>query len=327
MTASRILVTCGHLQRHIGRYEAEIRDHGVDLWVPQLIGQQFDAAAMAAMLPEVDTVVAGDDDLTGATIESGARGRLRSIVKWGIGTDNVDKVTAARLGIHVYNTPGMFSDEVADLALGHVLCLARHLHRMDRAVRTGAWSRYEGTSLSGKTAGIVGLGGIGRAIAKRCTAFGMSVVGCDVATIEPSSLSACGAAQAPFETVLERADILILACSLTAENRHLMNDAAFARMKHGAMLVNVARGPIVDEAALVTALESGKIGSAGLDVFEVEPLPPDSPLRGFDNCLFGTHAGSGTLEAVQRVNRITIDIALALLGIDDHRLDGFNRVA
>lgn len=327
MAASRILVTCGHLQRHIGRYEAEIRANGIDVWVPQLIGQQFDAAEMAAMLPEAETVVAGDDDLTGEAIESGVRGRLRSIVKWGIGTDNVDKAAAARLGIPVYNTPGMFSDEVADLALGHVLCLARHLHKMDRAVRAGAWSRYEGTSLSGKTAGVVGLGAIGQAIAKRCTAFGMKVIGSDVATIEPALSSACGATQTSFETVLKEADILILACSLTPENRHLMNDTAFTRMKQGAMLINVARGPIIDEAALVAALDSGKIGSAGLDVFEIEPLPMDSPLRRFDNCLFGTHGGSGTSEAVQRVNRATIDIALALLGVDSWKLDSCNRVA
>lgn len=327
MQQPTILVTCGHLQRHIHRYEAEIKSHGIDVWVPKLTGQQFDAAQMTEMLPKVETVVAGDDDVCAAALEAGRAGRLRSVVKWGIGTDNVDKAAAARLGLPVYNTPGMFSDEVADLALGHVLCLARHLHKMDRDVRAGKWSRYEGTTLAGKTVGVVGLGGIGRAIAKRCAAFGMTVIGSDVVQLDSAVLEAIGTTQVDFDALIGRCDILILACNLTAQNRHLINAERLSRMKPGVMIVNVARGPIIDESALVEALRTGHVGSAGLDVFEIEPLPLDSPLRGFDNCLFGTHAGSGTAEAIQRVNRMTVDIALGLLGIGVERLPTFNRVA
>src|SRR5690554_1118588 len=108
----KLLVTCGHLQRHIGRYDAELRSHGIEPWVPTLAGQQFDAAEMAAMLPEADAAIAGDDDLSGPVLEAGVRGRLRGLVRWGIGTDNVDKPVATRLGLPVFNTPGMFSNEV-----------------------------------------------------------------------------------------------------------------------------------------------------------------------------------------------------------------------
>ncbi len=327
MTNPRILITCGHLQRHAHRYEQEIRSHGIDVWVPKLVGQQFSAAEMAAMLPDVETVVAGDDEVTAAALEAGAKGRLRSVVKWGIGTDNVDKAAAKRLGLPVYNTPGMFSEEVGDLALGHLLCLTRHLHKMDRDVRAGKWTRYEGTTLAGLTAGIIGLGGIGRAIARRCGAFGINVTGFDVAPLSPELLAASGTKQISLDEVLAQSDVIFIACNLTAENRHLFNDAAFARMKQGVIIVNVARGPLIDETALVKALASGKVKAAGLDVFENEPLPADSPLRQFDNCLFGTHAGSGTAEAIQRVNRMTVDIALGLLGVNAGRLTEFNRVA
>jgi D-3-phosphoglycerate dehydrogenase / 2-oxoglutarate reductase len=327
MSAPRLLVTCGHLQRHIERYRAEVEGHGIELLVPPLAGQQFDAAAMAKHLPQAEIVIAGDDDLDETALVAGAQGRLRSVIRWGIGTDNVDKLVAQRLNLPVYNTPGVFSDEVADLALGHVLNLARHLHKMDRDVRAGNWTRYEGVSLSGKIAGVVGLGGIGRAVARRCSAFGMTVVGHDALRIDPALLSMVNTTQLPFAEILRDADIVLICCNLVPETRHLINTAALAAMKRGVMLVNVARGPVIDETALVQALRSGHVGSAGLDVFEVEPLPADSPLRGFDNCLFGTHAGSGTAEAIQRVNRSTVDIALALLGIGAERLIEFHRVA
>lgn len=323
----KILVTCGHLQRHIGCYEDEIRSHGFDVWVPHLVGQQFDQAEMSAMLAEADVAIAGDDPLGAEVIEAGVAGRLRGLVRWGIGTDNVDKPTATRLSLPVYNTPGMFSNEVADLAMGHLLNLTRHLHKMDRDVRAGKWTRYEGTSLAGKVAGIVGLGGIGREISRRARAFGMSVIGSDVANITPAALNDVGAVQVPFDTVLEQADVIFLACSLTPQNHHLLNAAAFARMKPGVMVVNVARGPIIDELALIAALTSGHVAAAGLDVFEIEPLRSDSPLRGFDNCLFGTHSGSSVTEAIQRTNRASLDIALAMLGVDAGLLERCNRVA
>lgn len=324
---AKLLVTCGHLQRHIGRYEQHLNEHGVEAWVPPLTGQQFGAVEMAAMLPEVDVAIAGDDDLSAPVLEAGVAGRLRGLVRWGIGTDNVDKPTATRLGLPVYNTPGMFSNEVADLAMGHVLNLARHIHKMDRDVRTGLWTRYEGRSLSGLTLGVVGLGGIGREICRRGVAFGMRVIGSDVVAIDQGVLGQVGATQLPFEAVIAEANIIVVACNLTPENRHLFNAESFARMKRGVMFVNVARGPLVDETALIAALESGQVGTAGLDVFETEPLPAESPLRGFDNVLFGTHSGSSTAEAIQRTNRISVDIALAMLGIGAERLANCNRVA
>lgn len=221
----------------------------------------------------------------------------------------------------------MFSDEVADLALSYVLSLARRTLHVDAAVRRGEWLRVGGLSLRGKTAGIIGLGGIGQAIALRCRAFGMQVVGHDVVELSRESLRACGAEQTALESVLKESDFLVLACNLTDENRHMINRETLQSMKNGAYLVNVARGPLVDENALIQALASGQIAGAGLDVFETEPLPESSLLRRLSNCLLGSHGGSSTAEAIRRVNETTIAIALAAVKGNAAKLNRFNRVA
>ena len=163
-------------------------------------------------------------------------------------------------------------------------------------------------------AGCVGPGwGNGRAIAVRCRAFGMDVVGYDPVAISSEALASCGASQASLDEVLRRADFIILACALTPESRHLLNAAAFERAKPGARVVNVARGPVIDEPALIYALRSGKLAGAALDVFEEEPLPAGSPLRALSNVVFGTHNSSNTAEAVYRVNALTVGLACDIL--------------
>lgn len=311
----KALITCMHLQRHFASFADEFRESGVEPILPPIPGQQFDAADMERLLPGMDCVIAGDDAITRAALEAAKAKGLKAVIKWGIGTDGIDKVAAAELGIPVFNTPGVFGEEVADLALSYLLLLARGLHRMDASVREGGWLKVEGRSLTGMVAGVVGLGSIGRAIARRCHAFGMDVVGSDEQSIDAATLAACGARQVSFDELLARADVVIVACNLTAQNRHLLNADAFLRMKRGAYVVNVARGPLIDEEALVAALRSGHLAGAGLDVFEVEPLPADSPLKAMDNCVLGTHNGSNTRDAVERVNRMTVDILLDVLGV------------
>ena len=186
---------------------------------------------------------------------------------------------------------------------------------MNASVWGGGWRKVEGMSLRGRVAGIIGLGGIGRATAHRLAAFGLRVIGFDPATIDPAALAASGATQLPMDQLLSESDFVVVTCALTPESFHLLSDDAFSRMKDGVRIVNVSRGPVIDEEALVRALKSGKVGNAALDVFEIEPLPKNSPLREFDQLMFGTHNGSNTTEAVDRVNRLTVDLALDLFGL------------
>lgn len=327
MARARLLVTCGHLQRHIEEFRSELDRLGFELSVPPLTAQQFSAEEMRGHIIDCDTVIAGDDVIDASVLEVGRASRLKGVVKWGIGTDAIDKVAAARLGLPVFNTPAMFSDEVADLATALMLAVARDICRIDYEVRAGRWPRHEGVSLHGKTAGVIGLGNIGRAIVARCKAFGMEVLGYDVSPPPTAMLAPLGVRPAPLDEVLGCSDFLLLACNLTPENRHLIGFDAIAKMKRGSYLVNVARGPLVDETALVDALKRGHVAGAGLDVFEAEPLPADNPLREFPQCVFGSHGGSSTREAIARVNALTIEIAAALCGASDGSLARYNRVA
>ncbi len=309
------LVTCHHLVRHFPRFAPQFEALGVKAVVPPIKGQQFDAADMRQLIKGVAGVIAGDDVIDASVLEAGKASALKVVVKWGIGTDSIDKPAAARIGIPVYNVPGVFSDEVADLALSLLLNLVRGTHIMHQSVVDGGWRKVEGRTLAGMTAGVIGLGSIGLGIARRTTAFGMSTIGYDVVAQDAARLAAAATRQAPLDEVLRQADVLLLACNLTPENRHLINARALASMKRGAMIVNVSRGPLIDEAALAAALASGHIGGVGLDVFEVEPLPASSPLRTLPNCVFATHNGSNTLEAVARVNQMTCDILFDCLGL------------
>ena len=309
----RALLTCRHLQRHFARFQPQYAALGVEAVVPAFEGQQLAAEAMRALIIDVDAAIVGDDAIDAGVLEAGKASRLKAIVKWGVGADNIDMEAAKRLGLPVYNTPGVFADEVADLAMALLLGIVRRTHLMNQAIRGGTWARLEGRTLAGMKAGVVGLGSIGQAIARRVLAFGMEAMGYDVRTVPAGQLP--GVRQVAFEVVLRESDVLFLACNLTAENRHLLNAAAFAAMKPGMFLVNVSRGPLIDEAALAAALGSGKVAGAGLDVFEQEPLLAESPLRRFDQCVFTAHAGSSTEEAIARINQMTSDILFHVLGL------------
>lgn len=322
---SKALLTCRHLQRHFEHFKPQYDALGIEAIVPSFEGQQLDADALRALIEGMDAIIAGDDAIDASVIEAGKKSRLKAIIKWGVGTDSIDKAAAERLGIPVYNTPGVFGDEVADLALALLLDVVRRVSLMNQAIRAGEWTRLEGRTLAGKTAGVIGLGSIGQGIARRAQGFGLSVVGYDVRRLAPGE--APGVAQAELKDVLGQSDILFLACNLTPENRHLLNASAFAAMKSGVVIINVSRGPLIDEAALVAALENGQVAAAGLDVFEIEPLPASSPLRRFEQCVFTAHAGSSTQEAIARINQMTSDILFHVLGLKPDLGFAPNRVA
>jgi len=310
---TRALITCHHLQRNFDGFLAEFEANGIEPFLPEIQGQQFNSAEMCAHIVGSDVIIAGDDVIDAPVLEAARKNGVKAVIRWGIGTDSVDKQAAARLGVPVYNTPGVFSDEVADMALSHLLMLTRQLHKMHQSVLDGGWRQISGRTLNGMTVGVVGLGSVGLGIVRRCNAVGMRVLGCDVRQLGSARQKEESVVQLGFEELLDQSDVVILACSLSSDNRHMMNAEAFARMARGSYIINVGRGPLVDEKALVAALENGHLAGAGLDVFEEEPLPAGSSLRKFDNCVFGTHSGSNTAEAVDRINRMTVDILLHML--------------
>jgi D-3-phosphoglycerate dehydrogenase len=306
----RVLVTCPPMLGMKAEFEADFRALGIEPYCPDVV-QTLSEKELAGLVPQFDGWIIGDDPATRYVLECGRRGSLKAAVKWGVGVDNVDIAACNELGLAFANTPQMFGGEVADVALGYVIGLARQTFAIDRGVREGGWPKNRGTSLEGKTVGLIGYGAIGRAAATRFGACGMRVVAYDpgISQTEDENVQL-----AQWPECIEDADFLVFTCSLNPENRHMLNDDTLACCKAGVRIVNVARGPLIDESSILRGLSNGKVHSAALDVFEEEPLPETSPLREHPLCIFGSHNGSNTEEAVRRASEKAIKIMAEFLG-------------
>ncbi|MEL7090196.1 MAG: NAD(P)-dependent oxidoreductase [Pseudomonadota bacterium] len=299
-----ILVTCPPMLGQIDRFHGYAAERGLTL-VPAKTTQTLSEAELMALLPGYDGWIIGDDPATHQVFAAGQAGRLRAAVKWGIGVDNVDFDACAALDIPITNTPNMFGTEVADVGTAYVIALARELFVLDRGVRAGGWPKPAGISLLGRRVGVVGLGDIGRNLCTRLQALGLEVLAYDPGVAGDAGIAGLG--RAVWPDALETLDFLVFTCALNDRNLHMLNADTLATCRPGIRIVNVARGPLIDEAALVAALQSGHVHSAALDVFEVEPLPADSPLRAMERCIFGTHNGSNSVDAVVRASHAALD--------------------
>ena len=295
----RVLVSCPLILDAIDDYAGLLGSYGIAYDVAD-VDQQLDEDELLDLLPDYDGMLAGDDELTARVIE--ASPRLSVIAKWGIGTDGIDFAAAEEHGVRVFNTPGAFADEVADTVLGYAVMLTRELHRVDREVREGNWYCPRGVSLAGRTFGIVGVGSIGSAVARRAAALGTDVLGHDVREIPGELREETGIEPVGREELFERSDVVSLNCALNDETKGMVDADALERLGPEGYLINTSRGELVVEADLIAALERGRIAGAALDVFETEPLPPESPLTGMDHTILGSHNAQNTEEAVSRVH-------------------------
>jgi D-3-phosphoglycerate dehydrogenase / 2-oxoglutarate reductase len=305
MSAPLILVTCRQMQVELPRHLERIKRLGYEVVAPELGGrQQFSAAELLEYSPHLMGMIAGDDQLNGEFFDGATQ--LKTVIRWGIGVDNVDQAAARQHGVTVRNTPGVFGYEVADSAFGYILNLARGYIVVDAAVRRGEWPKWEGVTLAGARLGIVGFGAIGREIARRGMSFDMDVVACDpFVTTAPAGVS-----MVDLDKLLTTSRFIVLACPLTQETFHLIDADRLSLVRPDAYLVNVARGPVVLETDLIDALTSGRVAGAALDVFEIEPLPLDSELRELPNVVLGAHNGSNTREGVVRASNAAVDFLL-----------------
>ena len=272
-------------------------------------------AELIKLIPDFSgLVVRSETKVTAAILEAGAK--LRVVGRAGVGVDNVDVETATRRGVIVMNAPGGNTVSTAEHAFSLLLCAARKLPQADAMVRNGKWGRKElqGVELYNKTLGIIGMGRIGSELSRRAIAFGMRVLAFD------PYLSATRARTLQVELVddlgelLKNADFITLHTPLTPETRHLLNAERLGQTRRGVRIINCARGGLIDETALAEALHSGQVAGAALDVFETEPLPPDSVLRQAPNLVLTPHLGASTAEAQESVGiEIAQSIRAALL--------------
>jgi lactate dehydrogenase-like 2-hydroxyacid dehydrogenase len=239
---------------------------------------------------------------------------LRVISQMAVGLDNVDIEACRRRGIRVGHTPGVLTETVADTAFGLMAAAVRRIPQGERAVRAGQWGTWSpfadlGDDLHGRTLGIVGMGGVGQALARRSTGFDMEVI-----YASPRVMDGAIGRRVSLEILLEEADIVVLCAPLNSQTRGMIGADRLAAMKPSAFLVNVARGSLVDTSALVEALATGEIAGAALDVVDPEPLPPSHPLLDFENCLVTPHIGSASVRARRAMAALAVDNLVAGLG-------------
>lgn len=275
-----------------------------DLGIP-LKGEQI-----LERLQGCDAYIAGVDYITADVIEK-MPVSVKVISRYGVGIDRIDLAAAKKRGIVVTNTPGANSTAVCELAFALMLCAARNITKLHEAVTEGQWPRNEGIELAGKTLGIVGMGAIGKRLAIRAKAFEMNVIAYDP-YFDEAFAAEHGVVRAELDELLKTADVVSLHVPLNESTYHIIDAGRIKEMKRGAIVINTARGGLIDEAAAAEAIKSGALGGLGLDAFEQEPLV-DSPLKGLPNVTFTPHTGAHTGEAVANMGMMSVKNAIAVL--------------
>ncbi len=308
-----VLFTAPYMIPCLDRFRPVFERHGVDLIVPP-VQERLEEAALLGYAGQFDGAVCGDDRYTARVLEACAP-RLKVISKWGTGIDSIDAAACARLGVKLCRTTNAFTLPVADTVMGYILAFARRQPWMDRAVKAGVWEKIPGRALSECTLGVIGVGNIGKALVRRARAFGMKFLGNDIIEIDHVFIAENGLQMVDLTTLLEQSDFVSVNCDLNPTSQHLIHAGTLAQMRPTAVLINTARGPIVDETALIEALQKKGIAGAALDVFEVEPLPANSPLTKMDNVMLAPHNSNSSPSAWERVHWNTIRNLFEGLGV------------
>lgn len=309
----RVLISAPYFLPEVERYRSFFQERGI---IPVIadVNERLEESDLLKVIEDIDGVICGDDRFTPSVFAKAKK--LKVVAKWGTGIDSIDREAAKKVGVQVLNTPNAFTEPVSDTVLGYMLNFARNLAQMATEMRGGRWEKIKGRTLAECTLGIIGFGNIGTAVARKARPFGVRVLAYDVAEIPQSRADEVGVRLVSLDTVLAESDFVSVNCDLNPTSHHLINRETLARMKSTACLINTARGPIVDEQALIDALTAKKLAGAGLDVFEHEPLPKDSPLLKLPNVFCAPHNSNSSPKAWQRIHESTLKNLLQGLGYD-----------
>jgi D-3-phosphoglycerate dehydrogenase len=311
-----VLLTAPYMIPIVDRFRPVFDQYSIELIIPE-VHERMEEADLLKYAGQFDGAICGDDRYTVRVLKA-CSPRLRVISKWGTGIDSIDAEACSRFEIKLCRTQNAFTLPVADTVLGYILAFARRQPWMDREMKSGKWDKIPGKALSECTLGVVGVGNIGKAVTRRARAFGMNVYGTDIIEIDHVFVTETGIQMTDLQTLLSTSDFVSVNCDLNPTSYHLINSDTLALMKPNAVLINTARGPIVEEKALIEALQSQRLAGAALDVFEHEPLPLDSPLMEMDNVLLAPHNSNSSPAAWERVHWNTIRNLLEGLGLEYH---------
>jgi D-3-phosphoglycerate dehydrogenase / 2-oxoglutarate reductase len=309
-----ILFTAPYMIPFVDRFKPVFDRYKLELIVPD-VHERMEEQDLLKYAGQFDGAICGDDRYTERVVQTCAP-RLKVISKWGTGIDSIDAEACSRYRIKVFRTPNAFTLPVADTVLGYILAFARRQPWMDREMKLGRWEKIPGKALCECTLGVIGVGSIGKAVTRRARAFGMKVYGTDIIEIDHVFINETGIEMTNLQSLLSASDFISVNCDLNPTSYHLINHDALALVKSGAVVINTARGSIVDENALVEALQAKRLAGAALDVFEHEPLPLQSPLMKMDNVMLAPHNSNSSPAAWERVHWSTIRNLLNGLGIN-----------
>ncbi len=309
-----ILFTAPYMIPFVDRFRPVFANYGIELIIPN-VKERMEESDLLKYAGQFDGTICGDDRYTARVLEA-CSPRLKIISKWGTGIDSIDAEACSRYGIKIGRTLNAFTLPVADTVMGYILAFARRHPWMDKEMKSGKWEKIPGKSLSECTLGVIGVGNIGKAVTRRAHAFGMKVYGTDIIDIDHVFITETGIQMTNLESLLSNSDFISVNCDLNPTSYHLINHDTLALVKPNAILINTARGPIVEEKALIEALQSKRLAGAAMDVFEYEPLPLESPLLKMDNVMLAPHNSNSSPAAWERVHWNTIKNLVEGLGLE-----------
>lgn len=319
----KILLTCPPMIGQLEKLRNIMTEHDIDITVPDFTGLMSEKE-LCKIIGNYDGWIIGDDPCNENVIEAGVKGKLKALVKWGVGVDNVDFDACKKYNIPVTNTPAMFGEEVSDIAINYLLTLTRETHVINKKVREGIWYKPAGRTLNNRKVALVGFGDIGRCVARKCLAFNLQVHVSDPGFYHdkinnneikckyneeleiPKNIQDVKICD-DLQEAVNGCDYIIVTCSLNKYTNKMINKEVIKLANKGVIIINVARGPIVVEEDIIELLDEGHIKSVGFDVFEVEPLSKNNKLLNYEQNIYGSHNGSNTVDAVLKTSRLAIE--------------------
>jgi len=300
----KVLISAPYMIPEVERFRNIFEENGIEIIIAE-VKERLCEDELLQYTKEIDGVICGDDKFTGKVISSSPR--LKVISKWGTGIDSIDVSECEKHGIKIFRTTNAFSEPVADTVWGSILCFARQIIWMDREIKGLKWKKLTLRALNECVLGIVGVGDCGKAVARRAKAFGTRLMGNDIKQIPEKFIEETGISMVSPKQLLEESDYISINTDLNPSSYHLMAKEQFSAMKRTAVLINTSRGDVVDEKALIEALDKGLIYGAALDVFEEEPIRPDNPLLKMSNVILSPHNANSSPVAREKVHVNTIN--------------------
>ncbi len=305
----KVLVTPTSFSKYNNNLSKEL-ENTVGSVIYNTSGKPLSEKELIPLVFDVDGFIAGLDDITSNAIK--AAKSLKVIARYGTGVDRVDLKAAKEAGVYVTNTPGANSVSVAELTIGLAITAARNILEGNNGIKKGTWPRLPGITFSGKTFGIIGLGSVGKEVAKRLRAFGLKLIAYDI-FFDKEFLKEYGIEPVDLENLFSKSDFISLHIPVLDDTANIINRESLARMKKGSILINTARGELIDEDALYESLASGHLKAAALDTFKKEPPDEDNKLLSLSQVITTPHMGAATDNASDEMTRISIDECLAVL--------------